>query len=498
VSRQFRDRTAFQRGDRSYEFLPFRFEPFQDGVLLVNDVGEHLVLDTNVFRRLLNRELDAESTEYKDLKAKHFIWNGDTPSTLRILATKQRTRRSFLDGFVRLHIFVVSLRCEHSCHYCQVSRVTTNKSQFDMSVETADRALDLVFRSPAKTLKIEFQGGEPLLNFELIRHIVLRAEERAERVGKDIRFVVATNLALIDDDILGFLRDHGMFVSTSLDGPAFIHNKNRPRPENDSHQRAVDGIRRVRDFLGPDAVSALMTTSRLSLDHPIEIVDEYVKHGFDHIFLRPISPYGFAIRTQRHTGYEVDLFIEFYKKALDHIIDLNRQGRAMTEVYAQILLTKILTPFPTGYVDLQSPAGAATGVVVYNYDGDVYASDESRMLAEMGDQSLRLGNIHADSYEDLFGGELARRLVDESVVESLPGCSDCAFQPYCGADPVENYATQGSFEGHRPTSAFHRRNYALIKHLFGLYYSGDTFVQDLLWSWVQNRSPEDLLRRRTA
>jgi len=292
--------------------------------------------------------------------------------------------------------------------------------------------------------------------------------------------------------------EHGIFVSTSLDGPAFIHNRNRPRPENDSYERAVTGIRRVREALGRDVVSALMTTTRLSLEHPIEIVDEYVRLGFEHIFLRPISPYGFAIRTKRRTGYEVELFIDFYKGALGHIIELNRRGTPMTEIYAQILLTKMLTPFSTGYVDLQSPAGAATGVVVYNYDGDVYASDESRMLAEMGDQSLRLGNVQSDTYEELFGGELARRLIDESVVESLPGCSDCAFQPFCGADPVENYATQGSFEGHRPTSAFHRRNHALIKHLFELYYKGDTFTRNLFWSWVQHRRPEELLRRRSA
>ena len=62
------------------------------------------------------------------------------------------------------------------------------------------------------------------------------------------------------------------------------------------------------------------------------------------------------------------------------------QGTPFLETYAQLLLTKILTPYPTGYVDLQSPAGAGIGVAVYNYDGDVYVSDEARMLAEMGDR----------------------------------------------------------------------------------------------------------------
>ena len=60
--------------------------------------------------------------------------------------------------FTSLHMFVVTLRCEHSCHYCQVSRQNTSHSGFDMSARTAELALDIVFRSPSPQLKIEFQG----------------------------------------------------------------------------------------------------------------------------------------------------------------------------------------------------------------------------------------------------------------------------------------------------------------------------------------------------
>src|SRR5260370_18084999 len=139
----------------------------------------------------------------------------------------------------------------------------------------------------------------------------------------------------------------------------------------------------------------------------------------------------------------MDEFLPFYRQALDYIIELNRQGINFVEKYSQILLTKILTPFTTGYVDLQSPAGAGIGVAVYNYDGDVYVTDESRMLAEMGDEEFKLGNVHHDSYAQMFGGDLIRRIAASSCIESIPGCCDCAFQPFCGADPVFNYATQG-------------------------------------------------------
>jgi His-Xaa-Ser system radical SAM maturase HxsB len=261
---------------------------------------------------------------------------------------------------------------------------------------------------------------------------------------------------------------------------------------------AVQGIERAREWLGMDRVSALMTTTQRSLECPEAIVDEYAKLGFDTIFLRPISPYGFAIRTQLKTGYEREAFLRFYVRALDHIIKLNRSGKFFVESYAQLLLRKIFTPFATGYVDLQSPAGAGISVAVYNYDGDVYATDESRMLAEMNDKTFRLGNVHTDRYEDMFGGELLKTLVAASCVESLPGCCDCAFQTYCGCDPIENYATQGDIFGHRPTSDFCRRNMFIIRHLLKLYHGDDAFVRELFWGWIQNQPAADLTRAYAA
>jgi radical SAM protein with 4Fe4S-binding SPASM domain len=227
-----------------------------------------------------------------------------------------------------------------------------------------------------------------------------------------------------------------------------------------------------------------MTTTARSLKHPRSIVREYIGHGFSEIFLRPISPYGFAVKTGEASLYEAQEFVTFYQEALDEIIRANREGIEVTEVYAQLLLRKILTPFATHYVDLQSPAGTGIGAVVYNYDGDVYASDEARMLAAMSDTAFRLGNLHENSYEEIFGGEVLRALINGSVLETLPGCADCAFLPYCGADPIHHYATQGDIIGHRPTSAFCARNMGIIRHLFNLLRSGDRFIVDLFASWA--------------
>ena len=355
-----------------------------------------------------------------------------------------------------------------------------------MSTETADKSIDLMFQCPSSALKIEFQGGEPLLNFELVRYVIEQVESRNRTEKRDIQFVVATNLVPLTDEILEYFKKHEVLISTSLDGPEKIHNSNRPRPGGDSHAITIQNIGKARAALGRDRVSAIMTTTKRSLDFPREIVDEYILHGFDAIFLRPISPYGFAVRTGEALRYETAQFISFYKKALEYIIDLNRSGLQFLEIYAQILLIKMLTPFPTGYVDLQSPAGTGLGAVAYNYDGDVYASDESRMLAAMGDCTFRLGNVNDDTFEKIFAGTIMKSLVAGSVLESLPGCSDCAFLPYCGADPVFNYRTQGDIIGHRPSSAFCQKNMEIIRHLFHLLRCDDQFVRDLLVSWATN------------
>ena len=381
--RQFYTIESYQSGKTGYSLLPFRFLRLDDErELLITDVGEYAIAPRGTTDQLVHDRLEAGTALYKTLKAKQVLYDADSAPLLDVLATKYRTKKSFLNGFAKLHIFVVTLRCDHSCAYCQVSRQTADRTLYDMSPAIAERALQLMMRVPANDLTLEFQGGEPLLAFETIKYTVARAKELAVVHNKNLNIVICTNLAFASHDVLAYCRDENIKLSTSLDGPAFLHNANRPRPGNNSYELTIEGIHRAREIVGTQNVAAVMTTTRKSLDYPIEIIDEYRKQDFHAVFLRPISPYGFAVKSKHRTGYEMARFLEFYKKGLAYILDLNRQGVNMQEVYAKIILTKILTPYPTRYVDLQSPTGSGTGVLVYNYNGAVYASDESRMLAE--------------------------------------------------------------------------------------------------------------------
>jgi radical SAM protein with 4Fe4S-binding SPASM domain len=226
-----------------------------------------------------------------------------------------------------------------------------------------------------------------------------------------------------------------------------------------------------------------MTTSELALDYPKEIVDEYVKDGFNGIFLRALNPYGQASDNQNWELYN-ERFVEFYKQALDYIIELNLRGTYFREEYASIILRKILTPYTTGFVDLQSPAGTVNSVIVYNYDGYVYASDESRMLAEAKDYTFRLGKT-SDKYEDIIYSDKVRKMGKVWANETLAGCSDCPIKAYCGADPVRHYSTQGDMYGYRPSSFVCKKNKAIIEHLISLMIEREEEIMPIFRNWLR-------------
>lgn len=322
------------------------------------------------------------------------------------------------------------------------------------------------------------------MNFPIIRYVVRQAKQINENHCKDIQFVITTNLSLLSDEILSFCLVHNICISTSLDGPEDLHNANRPRLGKNGYQLTLEGIRKARAVLGRDKVGALMTTTEASLPHVRKIVDTYLSLGMDAIFLRALSPYGFAVKTRQAYKYDVDRWFEFYKEGLDYILEINRQGYPFVELYASMIINKIFSPFGTGYVDLQSPSGMAISAIVYNYDGDIYASDEARMLAEMGDKSFRLGSVHSDSYEDVILSDTVLDTLEATLSESLPMCSDCGFLPYCGTDPVYHYATQGDAIGHKAISGFCSKNMRIFRYLFTLL-EDDQDARKVLLSWVR-------------
>ena len=405
-----------------YCLLPFQFEKIGEQELLVNELGDFIFAPIGTVERIINRQLNKQEDIYKDLIVNFFISEHPIPELIDNMATRLRTKKAFLDSFTSLHIFVLTLRCNQNCIYCQASSKESSETKYDMNEECLFKAIDLMFQSPSHSITMEFQGGEPSLPFLLLQKAVERAVELNEKYKKQITYVLCTNSVNLTEEILCLCKEYNILISTSLDGPAFIHNHNRGK--TDSYKRVIEGISKARNYLGTDRVSALMTTSELSLNYPKEIIDNYLSNGFNSIFLRPLNPYGLALNNTSWDLY-FENFVTFYKLALNYIIEINIRGDFFVEEFTAILLRKMLTPFTTGFVDLQSPAGIINSVVVYNYDGYVYASDESRMLAEYHDYTFRLGHV-TDKYENLFYGKKAQQIALIGGTEFIAGCADCA------------------------------------------------------------------------
>lgn len=372
----------------------------------------------------------------RNLKARHILVSREACAGLdRLYASRLAEKQATRSGDVALHIIVPTLQCAHSCRYCQVSRALDDDG-FSLSQHQLLAACETIMESSAEVLTVEFQGGDPLNRFDLVELAMEVLAHHPRRGGRQIRFVIASTLHQLTPAMCRYFLQYDVKLSTSLDGPEWIHNRNRPTPSRDAHQRTVAAMRIAREILGEDAVSALMTATRLSLEHPEEIVDEYVRLGMREIFLRPLSPYGFARRNAAQLAYSTDRFMAFYDRALDRVLWWNERGVPIREVYASLILNKLISSFDAGYVDLQSPNASGQAVLVYNYDGWVYPSDEARMLAESGDLSFRMGAI-GSPLQTLLAGEVVARIRAEGDPTTDPDCLSCAFKTYCAPSPVD-------------------------------------------------------------
>jgi His-Xaa-Ser system radical SAM maturase HxsB len=474
--------------------LPFQFSRFDsDDYLLVNESGEYIFLKKDDFYKFIHGHLSPDSPSYYDLKSRHFINTEHLAETLEMVSAKYRTRKRFISDFTVLHMMVITLKCCNKCSYCQVSAEGDDAKGFDMSPEVARRVVDYIFKSPSPSIKIEFQGGEPTLNWETLVESVIYAKTVNQKYQKYLDLVVCTNLVAVDTQQLMFFKEHGIHISTSLDGPRDLHDKNRTlRSGSGTYDAVVKNLYKAFDILLRGQVNALMTTSVDNIDHLQEVIAEYVQLGFNGIFIRPLNPYGLAAKHAGNLGYPIEHFVENFEKALNFIVQLNLNGTRFVEFYTNLLLTRILTPFSTGFVDLQSPSGAGISGAIYDHNGDVFPSDEARMLARMGDRRFCLGNVFKDSYEAIFGGNLLREIVSKSCVEVMPCCSSCVYRTYCGSDPVRNYLETGDLIGKRPNNDFCKKNKLFFDMLFKKLKRNDPDEMDVFWSWISCRSLKEV------
>ncbi|UCG95419.1 MAG: His-Xaa-Ser system radical SAM maturase HxsB [archaeon] len=409
----------------------------RDKTLLTTDHGAWVLLDDQEYQTLRSHKVHENPQLFGLLKERGIVV---TEESFEKLAKDYRERFYFLFSAPTLHIIVPTFRCNMNCVYCHSVAKPVEEGGFDMNEDTAKSVVDFILKTPPNFLSMEFQGGECLLNFEIVKFIIEYAEKEAQKKNKKLGFKLVTNLAVMNEEILEFLKKHNIVgICTSFDGPKEVHDKNRRYfNQSGTYDDVVYWIKRINKEFGKYfSLGSVSTVTRHSLKYPKEIVDEYYKLGFRSIWPRFMNNLGYANQKWEDIGYTADEFLKFYREILGYIMKMNRKNKWMVEGYSYYFGEKILNRYDTGNVDLRSPCGAGIGQLTYDHEGDIFTCDEAKVLGE----EFKIGNVKENNLKEVIENPVTVSMMN--ISSKLPLiCDKCAFSPYCAVCPVNFYVTQ--------------------------------------------------------
>lgn len=460
----------------------FFFRDFNGKKLITNDFGRYCFLSDTEFNQLLSDEVSKESSKYQEMNEKFFLYDGNEEVFLQEVRDHARYSRSYLFSATALFIFVVTNRCNANCLYCQ-AKDSSSLNNGIMSFETAERGVDIALESPVGHINIEFQGGEPLINFPVIKHIVEYANEKAQAANKRITYSLVSNLTLLTDEIKSFIKENNVGLSTSLDGDKETHDFNRPlHGDKPSFDLVLAKIKEAKE--AGLRVGAIETTTSKTLSRFKELVDTYIDNEIGTIFIRPLTPLGVAKERWSEIGYTPEEYVEFYRNSIAYILQKNKEGHRISEGHAKIFLSKMLYGDGVNYMELRSPCGASIGQIAIYHDGRVFTCDEGRMLAEMGNDAFKLGTIE-NTYDELINSSVCKTACTASILETIPACCDCAYSPYCGTCPVINLAFDNDIFARTPRNYRCKVYEGMMTVLFEVLERNDPQEIEILESWAR-------------
>lgn len=361
-------------------------------------------------------------------------------------------------------ILVPTLRCNLACDYCQVSRVAENAKGFDWSPEVFDATLAMILRSPLEAPVLEFQGGEPLLRLHLIKAL----REAVIAAGKKPKIVICTNLQVVSDEAWAFFAATDVLISSSFDATWADHDRHRTMSSTHLADFRANLERAIR-VLGWDRLSLTSTLDPADPPAPEQVFAQAQELGLRSLFVRPINYQGFARKAYKAARDE-DGWDAYYIRFIRELIAYNLHAEyILNEYYFGYLLRRVLDPRRAEHVDLRNPNPLGCDYLVIGEQGDIFPTDEARMLYRIGQIDMRIGhvqqgldqakiadmNMHCDNRDD-------------------PTCRDCVYQAVCGRDLIDDVSRYGRIDGPRHETRHCRRHMALFDFIMELLaYSND-------------------------
>jgi len=461
----------------------------EDKILITTEHGAWVILSKNEFDLLRCGDLTEDLNLFRNLEEKGIIITENNNDT--VVNYYQKRFHHLFNG-INLHVVVPTLRCNHNCLYCHSNSKPMSAKNYDMDENTAKGIVDFILQSPASSLTIEFQGGEPLVNFPIVQYIIEYAKrkncsKKSDEFGwyvgrKNINFNIVSNLTLMDEAILDYLIKNKVSINTSLDGPKKLHNKNRKYSGGGSYDKVVywiDFIKREKRY--PFFGAAMPTITRHSLEYSKEIVDEYMQHSLNSLFLRPLNIAGTTITAWKKIGYTPEEYIEFWKESMEYILKTNSQGTLFYNEETFSILRRIVTLKPPFNACLGSPCGACLIQAAYNQWGDVYTCDEAR-----SNEIFKLGNTKKDSYKKVFtSGDALNFIALTSGKSAL--CDACEWSPYCSPCLVSSYGEQNNLISKLPKDFVCKIRKAQTEYVFKKLIFSENDKKTMLW-WLSTRN----------
>lgn len=358
--------------------------------------------------------------------------NGElfTPDTFEPMAGALKAKTSGVIKALCLHI---AHSCNLNCSYCFASQGNYHGERALMSYEVGKRALDFLVENSASrhNLEVDFFGGEPLMNFDVVKQLVAYARSIEKEKGKHFRFTLTTNGMLIDDDVIEFANKEMSNVVLSLDGRKEIHDRFRvDYAGNGSWERIVPRFQKLVEARGGKNYYMRGTFTHANPDF-LEDIRTMLDLGFNELSMEPVV----AAQDDPSALTEADrqIVMRQYEELAKLMLERDAEGRPFTFYHYMI----DLGGGPCIYKRI-SGCGSGTEYMAVTPWGDLYPCHQF-----VGDEKFRLG--------DIWNGVTAPEVQHEFAccnVYAREECKDCWARLYCSGGCAANaYHATGSVRG---------------------------------------------------
>ena len=374
---------------------------------------------------------DADIAEcYEQVEALRDAGKLFAPDTFEGMAGKLKEKTS---GVIKALCLHVAHTCNLNCAYCFASQGKYHGERALMSFEVGKRALDFLVENSGtrRNLEVDFFGGEPLMNFQVVKDLVAYARSIEKEKGKNFRFTLTTNGLLIDDDVIDFANRECSNVVLSLDGRREIHDEYRvDYAGKGSWERIVPLFQKLVAARGGKNYYMRGTFTHRNPDF-LEDIKTMLDLGFNELSMEPVvtAPGDESELTEE----DLPIVLEQYEKLAELMLEKDREGKPFTFYHYMI----DLTGGPCIYKRI-SGCGSGTEYMAVTPTGELYPCHQF-----VGEEAFRLGDIWTGVTNQEKQCEFAA-----CNVYARPDCKDCWAKLYCSGGCAANaYHSTGSVTG---------------------------------------------------